>query len=96
MILFEEIEKCFPVLEKHYEEEMYERWEIRGEYSASRDTREFLRCLLMDEYLFKGSELYSLFRRAGVAEPYYMAEHILQWFYFYLRINQKDISSVLS
>ena len=94
MILFEEMEKCFPELEKHFQEQIDRRGKDKREDTAIEDTYIFLTRLLRAEFLYDGSRLHELFMQAGETSIHRMANIVLQWFCYYQKLNQKDTGAV--
>ena len=83
MKLFDEMEKCFPEIEKHWDELFQEIPEDAFILPGMvKDICFILEVWMMDEYLGEEGELRALFEQAGFREPKQMARVMLEWMHY--------------
>lgn len=97
MKLFDEMEKCFPEMEKHFMERFYEQeWLTFWGLRMNQD--EFF-AWTFERYFLEENELMHLFRQSGVTIRADMAHELITWFLYDLcardEIIRADIAPVL-
>lgn len=82
MRLFDEIEKCFPAMDKMLERVWFELPHDGWPHLHARSADERVSILVVDELLAVNPLLVSLFNAAGVTDPGTMAMIMVQWMHF--------------
>ncbi len=89
MLLFDEMEKTFPVLEKVYRMQL-EEWDdwlnCKLKYEEAAEIVVFY---AIENYLREESTLHALFLRAGITEKRAMGYHLYKWMLMNMRFNEK-------
>ena len=79
MKLFDEMEKCFPETEKHWDEMMEALEDLYLTSDLVQAAQTILCDWIIEQYLHPDGELYALFVQAGVERDRQMAALIVEW-----------------
>jgi len=82
MKLFDEIEKCFPEMEKQWEYMLDETSDLLMSAELHRNIKSVMNMWTVEHCLQKDGELYQLFCQAGVENRMCMADKMLEWLFY--------------
>lgn len=80
MRLFDEMEKCFPEMEKHFTQEFYAQ--DRLSYWGQQQVRDAFWRWTQQHFLSEENELVRLFRHSGVHRSEAMTSELINWFLY--------------
>ena len=89
MKLFDEMEKCFPEIEKHWKDLYDQALEYLMTASHVEGLRIILKEWIIETYLADDSELYQLFCLADFENKMSMAGKMVEWMY-YVRSTERN------
>ena len=87
MLLFDEMEKTFPYLEKVYQTQLDERDDWLNYKLKYEEAATIVMFTAKENFLQEGSKLHTLFLQAGIKEKNAMAFHLFKWMQINMRFN---------
>lgn len=92
MLLFDEMEKTFPYLEKVYRTQLEEKGDYLDYRMAYQEAVEIVLFITMERFLKEDGLLYRLFLQAGITEKRAMAYHVFKWMQLNMHFSKNAIS----